>query len=373
MIANGGLLVRAPIDRDELAHQLRKLREREALADEGRLAREAPLLLTLTGRLLDREGAAEHALTPRALQLVEDAVHHFSPDSQRLLHAGLNLGRTSGTTLESRLRELAEELYYADGRHLADRERGLYAPLADYLLEEVDLVRTRRAHEALARGDGDQNAAALFVAEQFRYYYRVFTPMGAVGADLNAYLIYRHRDPNPDHRPTELIDAALYRYAQWQLAIERFVRDLGGNWIASTPDTEADLVAALDTAQRRLPFGDRDDSLLRLSLLDAPHGERVTFERHLRSGNLYYRFHRRLKRWVERCDCNPRRPKRACEPHQVIRATRQFTILVDQEWYRLAKWYELPPDTVSAERDDVLHYFLHADPENYDLGRLDYP
>lgn len=243
--------------------------------------------------------------------------------------------------------------------------------VADYVLEEVDLVRTRRAHEALARGNGDQTAAALFVAEQFRYYYRIFTPVGAVGADLNAYLIMRHREPDPDHRPSELIDAGLYRYAQWRLALESFVRDLGGNWIASTPETEADLVAGLETAQRRLPFGDRDDSLLGLALLEAPHGERVPFERHLRTGQLYDRFHRRLQRWVERCDCKPRRPKRACEPHQVIQAIWQFTILVDREWYRLAKWYELPPETVSAERDDVLHYFLHADPENYDLGRLD--
>jgi hypothetical protein len=365
--------VRESIKPGELAQELRKLREREGLADEGRLARESPLLLKLTDRLLVLEGAAERARTPRAFELLKVAVHNFSPDSQRILRAGLNLGRTSGTSLEQRLWVVAAELSYADVRWLADRERRLYAPLADYVLEEVDLVRTRRAHEALARGDGDQTAAALFIAEQFRSYYRVFTPMGAVGADLNAYLILRHRHPNPEPRPSELIDAALYRYAQWRLALERCVRDLGGNWIASTPDTEADMVAALDIAQRRLPFGDWDDSLLRLALLEAPHGEWVTFERHLRAGKLYQRFHRRLQRWVERCDCNPRRPKRACEPHQVIRAIRQFTVLVDREWYRFAKWYELPPRTVSAERDDVLHYFLHADPENYDLARLDHP
>lgn len=179
----------------------------------------------------------------------------------------------------------------ADTRHLADRERGLYAPLADYLLEELDIVRTRRAHEALARGDGDQTAAALFVAEQFRYYYRVFTPMRAAGANLNAYLILRHRDPNPAHRTDEHIDAATCHYAMWQLALDRFVRDLDGNWIASTPDTEADIVEALDIAQRRMPFSDWDASLLRLALLEAPHEERATFEENLRTGGLYNRFH----------------------------------------------------------------------------------
>lgn len=85
-----GPAVREPFDREELAHQLRKLRERDGLADEGRLAREAPLLLRLTDRLLELEGAQEQALTPRALRLIEDALYHFSPGSRELLETGLN-------------------------------------------------------------------------------------------------------------------------------------------------------------------------------------------------------------------------------------------------------------------------------------------
>jgi hypothetical protein len=160
--------------------------------------------------------------------------------------------------------------------------------------------------------------------------------------------------------------------AQWQLAVTRFIADLGGNWIASTPEAEADIVGFLNIAEILLPFGDWDASLLRMALLEAAHGERVTFEKHLQRGKLRLRFRRRLRTWVERCDCNLRRPKlKSCEPHQAITAMEKFTILIDREWYRLAKWYHLPPETVSAERDDVKHYFLHADPENYDLARLD--
>jgi hypothetical protein len=140
--------------------------------------------------------------------------------------------------------------------------------LADALLETVDIARSRRAHEALARGDGAQAAAALFVAEQFRYYYRIFSPMGAVGSDLQAYLAFRARDPG-GRLPDSLLDAALWRYAQWRRAIDEFIADLGGNWIASGPNVEADIVAQLDIAQRRLPFSDWDDSQLRIALRKA--------------------------------------------------------------------------------------------------------
>lgn len=380
--------MRTPIDRHELAAQLQKLGQRGGLADEDRLEREAPLLLKLTERLVDLESQPtdgtgpeepmeqkqpkpdERPVTARALQLLKDTLFNFSPTSQALLEAGLNLDRRSDTDKYQRINDLAKQRYVAP-RHFLERERDLYQPLADFLLEEVAIVRSRRAHEAMARGDGDQSAAALFVARQFQYYYRVFTPMGAVASDLMEYLIRRNREP--DMPPTnEILDDAVWYFAQWQLAVTRFIADLGGNWIASTPEAEADIVGLLDTAERRLPFGDWDASLLRLALLEAPHGERVTFEQHLQRGKLRLRYRRRLRTWIERCDCNLRRPKlKSCEPHQAITAMEQFTVLIDREWYRLAKWYHLPPETVSAERDDVSHYFLHADPENYDLARLD--
>ena len=369
--------MRTPIDRHALAAQLQKLGHRGGLAEEERIEREAPLLLTLTERLLDLDADLDsriepemHPVIPHALKLLEDALHNFSPASQDLLRAGLNLDRRSGTTKDRRIGGLAEQRHMTSSS-LIERERGLYQPLADFLLEEVAVVRSRRAHEAMASGDGDQVAATLFVAKQFQYYYRVFTPMGAVGSGLVEYLIRRYREP--DMPPTnEILDDAIWYYAQWQLAVTRFIADLGGNWIASTPDAEADIVELLTVAERRLPFGDWDASLLRLALLEAQHGERVTFERHLQQGKLRLRFRRRLRTWIERCDCNLRRPKlKTCEPHQAITAMEQFTILIDREWYRLAKWYHLPPETVSAERDDVKHYFLHADPENYDLARLD--
>jgi hypothetical protein len=374
---SGANPVRTPIDRQELAAQLQKLGHRGGLAEEERIKREAPLLLTLTERLLDLDADPSiqiepemHPVTPHVLKLLEDALHNFSPTSGALLRAGLNLDRRSDTTKDQRISELARQRLTTTS-HFLERERGLYLPLADFLLEEVAIVRSRRAHEALARGDGDQSAAALFVAKQFQYYYRVFTPMGAVGSDLIEYLIRRNREP--DMPPTnEILDDAIWYYAQWQLAVTRFIADLGGNWIASTPDAEADIVERLADAERLLPFGDWDASLLRLALLKAAHGERVTFERHLQQDKLRLRFRRRLRTWVERCDCNLRRPKlKTCEPHQAITAMEQFTILIDREWYRLATWYHLPPETVSAERNNVKHYFLHADPENYDLARLD--
>jgi len=201
--------VRTPIDRHALAAQLQKLGHRGGLAEEERIEREAPLLLTLTERLLDLDTDPDadphsriepemHPMIPGALRLLEDALRNFSPASQALLRAGLNLDRRSDTNKDKRIGDLAQERYTTPS-HFLERERGLYQPLADFLLEEVAIVRSRRAHEAMARGDGDQSAAALFVAKQFQYYYRVFTPMGAVGSDLMEYLIRRHRAADLGH------------------------------------------------------------------------------------------------------------------------------------------------------------------------------
>lgn len=362
--------MRQSIGRERLADQLRTLHKGIGLADESKIERQAPLLLLAAERMLAIENAEQQPLIPRALRLISDALRGLSPDDQAILGAGLNLERRPDVNLTRRLQDLAASTGRSDPRSLTAREKHLYQPLADFILEEVEVARARGAQEALAAGDGDATAAALFVAEQFRYYYRIFTPMSGVGADLEAYLAWRFRVPDgpwPDH----LLDAAIWQCARWEVALERFIQDLGGNWIASSPDAEADLVELQDVARRRLPFGDWDASLLRLALLGAPHGEREPFEQHLRDRKLQRRYRDRMRTWTLRCDCNLRRPKKSCEPHQVIRAIQDFTILVDREWYRLANWYHLPPEHVSAEREDVLNYFLHADPENFDLARMD--
>jgi hypothetical protein len=149
--------VREDVDRGELAAQLRKMRRRDGLADEGRLVREAPLLLRLAERLLDFEGNAEQPVIPRAKQLLDEALHGLSPASQDILRAGLNWNLEPNGK-DQRLTDLAARWNYSEARPLLDRERGLYLPLADALLEAVDISRSRQAHQALARGDGDQTA-----------------------------------------------------------------------------------------------------------------------------------------------------------------------------------------------------------------------
>jgi len=360
--------VRQAIDRQRLARQLQKLHERNGLADEGRLERAAPLLLDAARQLLLMEGATEDTVTPRALRLLQDAIHNFAPMSQELLTAGLNLVHKSETSLQRRISDVAESHNYSESDPLEERERGLYQPLADFVLEELQLTSARKTHEALARGEGDATAAALLIAEHYKYYYRVFTPLGAVGNDLNAYLIRRWREP--DKRVLATLRTLLWHYTQWQLALDRLVEDLGGNWLASTPEAESELVNSEYEARVLLPIGEHDESTLRLALRRAEAPELEAFESEL-SKAFRTRLVRRLETWADRCDCNPRRPKRSCEPHRTVKACRTFMTTLEREWYRLGQWYHLSPETVASERDVSGHYFLHANPENYDLGRLD--
>jgi hypothetical protein len=349
-------------DRQELARQLRGFRKRRGLADETRILRVAPLLVTLAQRSLELEGIPSGPLMPRCVQLIKDALRGLSPDSRELLSLGLNLER-SAKNLDERLRKYAEDHNLAELGPILLRERNLYAPLADFILEEVAISQARASHRAMAAGEGDATAAALFVAEQFKHYFRIFSPVNAVGADLNVYLIRRWREP--DVNVDKYLLNLLWRWGQWELALSRFVSELGGNWIASSAEQEEAMVTAEYTARLLLPFGDQEASELRVAMVSAG-GELGPLVKVLgkRKVNLWTH---RLSEWASTCDCNPRRPKKKCEPHGLIKHCQDFTITVEREWYRLSAWYQLPPQHVSIDRDISGDYYLTAPKKSYDL------
>jgi hypothetical protein len=364
--------MRASIERAELIDQLNAVRRRAGLGDETRLETHAPLLVRIADEIAEQVDEARGF--PGAIRLLENALRSLAPESRRIARASLNLDRRDDW-LNKRLEAVARA-QHVDKRVVEDRARGLQPVIADLVLEELRVTQARRTHERLAAGDGSSDAeravAAALLVESFQYYYRVFTPAGAVGNDLSAYLIRQAKHP-AGPAPRELLEALLHHYAEWLWELERFVRDLGGNWIASEPDAESTLVNTLDAAQRRLPFSDRDGSILMKALLRTEHGLQIEFEGELSRGSVLGRFRKRLQTWAASCRCNPRRPRRSCEPHEVVALLTQFTVTVEREWYRLSSWYQIPPDTVSAERDDVAPFHLTHGESSYDLAVLDAP
>ncbi len=165
----------------ELAQQLRKLRQRRGLGDETRVATHAPMLLQLAQRCMDLEHGEQSPLLPRALQLVQDGLWACAPGSRELLEDGLNLVRIEDSTKEERLMDYVVRNSLAEVEPVLKREDKLYEVLAAFILEEVALSRARATHWAMANGSGDATAAALFIAEQFKHYFRVFAQMSGVG------------------------------------------------------------------------------------------------------------------------------------------------------------------------------------------------
>jgi hypothetical protein len=276
---------------------------------------------------------------------------------------GLNLGRSS-ENLGERLRRYAEDHERAELGPILLHERKLYGPLADFILEEVAISQARATHRAMANGEGDATAASLFIAEQFKHYFRIFDPVGAVGADLNAYLIRRWREP--EKNVDQYLLNILWRWGLWEVALSRFVSELGGNWIASSAEQEGAMVDAEYTARLLLPFSDQEASALRVAMATAgAELDPLVAALGKRKVNLWTR---RLGEWANRCDCNPRRPKKKCEPHRLIKHCQDFTIIVEREWYRLSDWYQLPPENVPIARDISGDYFLTAPTEAYDLS-----
>ncbi len=356
-------------DRDLLARQLQQLSQRDGLGDESRYARFAPALLTVAESVLTLEEEGVKGLVPRARELLADALASMSGASQRRLRAGLNWEGREQSSHGARMRQLAVDEHISDAPALAEQERSLYVPLADFILEQLAVARARAAwRKVLEAGPGAQETAR-FVTEQFTYYYRIFTPLAATGADIEAFLIRQARDRSD--QPRDLLLAALWHFAWWLAELEDFVRVRGGNWVASTPDAEAELVAHESQSRLLLPVSEIETSLLRLSLARAERGEEVPFLAELRRTRRLQPLVNGLAKWTALCTCNPRRPRlRTCEPHQFVHATEAFAVAVEREWYRMAKWYHLPPSIVSAEHNIIGDYYLNADRNAYDLSRL---
>jgi len=145
-----------------------------------------------------------------------------------------------------------------------------------------------------------------------------------------------------------------------------FTHEQGGNWIASSAEREEALVSRVYTARLLLPIGDFEASQLR-AVMSAGHIEIEPMIAGI-GPRTFASWVRRLRAWVDLCDCNPRRPKKRCEPHQLIRICEEFTVIVEQEWYRLSSWYHISPEIVPAAANLSADYFLSAPREAYKLA-----
>ena len=362
--------------------------DRAALIAEIKLLRERglPRLPNLQLPMLRR--AAEHIIPDPALDDRARVETAFRKAVEKLgggpygESAGLLFGLVQGTRAHSS-RVRREEAAAAVDR-VADTFRKRYEPamieeIADNLLSLVATQDARTVWTQMETRHPADSRLAVHWVERFESYYRLWTPIYALGADLTASrstmlevdrpFDRAGRDDDPadvgysqEDQATGYAAFALYRYASFLWELQQFMIRHGGLWLFASPETE---IAARDAIYRIgwhvTPFNERDDSWLRQIIGQNPQREMHPFLSRLTDTAIGRATHEEWLQWINSCECTwelavedgeyfPTSERHIsvdvdCQMHQAISACNTYCRLIDREWYKVADWYQLNATT----------------------------
>lgn len=283
------------------------------------------------------------------------------------------LGLASGAALWPVGRRLAVAAELADVSPETFRKARL-TELLDYLAELIlglchtaDL-RQARTEMVERRHPADSRLAVQWV-ERFEVYYRVWTPVYALAAELEAALeVYTHEpaehlpwDPE-SHEPYDPVmqargyaRSALYWYARFQLELRRFMVSHGGLWLASDADVEEAISDAVYRIGWHNDLNDDDDSWLRRHLADSRREEIDHFTDVILAFPRGVRLHEQWQRFVHQGVGVPESERDASQVWLTIAACHDYTRLIDEDWRRIADWYR-PGSTPRSKVDGATLY-----------------
>lgn len=241
---------------------------------------------------------------------------------------------------------------------------GVMAVAREAAMRKTRLDLEQRRHPA------DSRLAVQWV-ERFEAYYRIWTPVSGLAADLHAALMY-YRDKPSDHLPWEpdsheafdpidyaqtYMTSALCHYARFQLELRRFVARHGGLWLLSDAEVEQKVADAIYRIGWHNNLLEEDDAWLRRNLGDARQEEDDHFVHLLASTTIGTMIHRKWQQLGRDCECvdleDGDGPE--CQVHSTIAACHEYMSLIDEDWRRIADWYR--PE--SKPRQGVEGYELY--------------
>jgi hypothetical protein len=363
---------------------------REALVADLKLLREKglvslpPLTLTLTltalrqaARILSSDPKLDEAALIETV--VRRAVSQLGGGKHGVATAEL-LGLTPDTkTLTAGLRRVraAEALGVSLSTLLRKHERPILEQVAAQILTLCTEQRLITVREQLQPRPPFESGLALHWIEMFQAYYRLWTPIYALAADLTAYRMTLLEEPRPYDRPfgttsegdigysqeeqaEHYATFALYHYTRFEWELRRFINRYGGMWMLSNPQTEQDAPDAIARIDWHVnPFNERDQSFLRTTLDETPSQEMHGFLDRLMNSVIGRKTHQEWQEWAGACQCTwnvgadigdsyfPTTTKQNgisvdCQVHQVIDACGCYCWLIDEDWHRTADWYQIP-------------------------------
>lgn len=341
-----------PPEFDELVDELKQLR-RAGITKLRELDLPALRRATIAAGLCEPVGDVPAAAMER---LLVDALPRLGGGELEAAASRL-LGLEPGTRgrRPPDLRDMAATIYEVT----RDTFRLNYEPM---IIEQMGEAMLGLAHDfqlRLSRLNLERRAPvhtrlAVHWLERFEANYRVWTPITGLYGDLEAY--YSTLDEpapawwseqsdgkqwDPQDQAEGYDRSALHHLARFCSELRNFVRDHGGQWLASDVESEQLIANAVYLIGWWTPHNERDQSWLRL--LDARTDQELhPFLEELAADFVGLEVHREWQDWIAACSCKDlKRPDDDCGPHQVILQGRLYCRMIDNEWDRIADWYRI--------------------------------
>ncbi|OKH75835.1 hypothetical protein EB72_08465 [Mycobacterium sp. SWH-M1] len=344
-------VVRVPTH-DEVVRELAKVREKSF----GGLRRlRLPAL---------HEAATAAGLTTTSVQpepaaiedLIRKAVDRFGGGPYQEA-AQYTFGLIGGTKLEpavERRRQAAAAMNVVPETFRKGHEKVVIEQTAEGVLALAREAEMRRANVDMQKRHPADSRLAVAWVERFEAYFRIWTPVYALAADLEAALEhYRAEpaddlpwDPNSDQPYDPLLEAwgyarsALYRYAQFLLEIKRFISRHGGMWLFSDAKRETEISDMVYRVGWHNPINEENDSWLRRALATSQLEEAHTFYGQLKSSSQGEMIHGIWQKFVrDGHEAEIAGDTAASQVHSTIAACNEYVKALDEEWLLIADWY----------------------------------
>ena len=293
-------------------------------------------------------------------------------------------GNTRALTAGVRRSMAADILGVSLKTFLRKHEGPMINQVARLILALCTEQQQREGRIRLAAAHPVESSLAVHWIERFEAYYRLWTPIYALAADLTAYRSTLLENPrpydrrygtessdDPGHSQEEQAEGyaryALAHYARFEWGLRRFLTQHGGLWMLSEPRVEQDVADAVYRISWHVnPFNERDQSFLRTLVDETPNQELHSYLERLAGSELGCQIEHEWLEWCASCECVwdqirstddayfPSARTEAgisneCQVHSVIEACGRYCELVDLDWQKIADWYHLD-DTVRTER-----------------------
>lgn len=261
-------------------------------------------------------------------------------DGERHGPSAVLLGVAPGwrrSLLKTRRAQAAQLLHIEVDHFRKEREDALIEAAADELYAQDAAFRLRhrpRTDEEIA---AQSAAMGIDWLAQHRSYLRIWTPVTGMRADLLRLMEYLDADEEDHDAIADRLCSLTWFYARFLRELARFVEEQGGLWLLSDPDAEAEVAEAIYQLTVLTPFGEADDSWLRLLLGQAEQQELEPFaDLLIAAGDRRRELMGAWIRWARREDGSVLREGPPAAVDRWLAIGERFIGLVEEDWMKVA-------------------------------------